>query len=63
MLAQTRVSRLRDRAEEIRTRAVSMNNAAARATMLAIAHGYDRLADHLENQNQGGTKGGLPQSG
>jgi hypothetical protein len=51
--------RFRDRAEEIRARAVDMNHPAARATMIGIANSYEGTAAQFERHNSGDTQGGL----
>ena len=43
-----RATRLRTRAEEIRTAAEDMHSVPARTTMLHIADTYERLANHLD---------------
>jgi len=40
----------RSRAEEARAIAAEMNDVEARAAMLRIADGYDRLAQHAEDR-------------
>jgi hypothetical protein len=43
----------RDRADEVRARAVEMKDREARATMMRIAELYDHLANRLSRQESG----------
>ena len=43
------VQRWRLKADELRATAEMLKNAVARDSLLEMADGYDRLADHMEN--------------
>ncbi len=43
------VQRWRAKADELRATADMLTNAVARDSLLEMADGYDRLADHMEN--------------
>jgi hypothetical protein len=45
---ETRIQKIRERAEEIRTAAAEIQNPKVRASMLNIARTYDNTADLLE---------------
>jgi hypothetical protein len=44
---ETRIKKIRDRAEEIRAETAEIRNPKMRASMLNIASSYDRVADSL----------------
>jgi hypothetical protein len=44
---ETRIKKIRDRAEEIRAETAEIRNPKIRASMLNIASSYDRVADSL----------------